>query len=102
MTKAQRNAIITPANGLLIFQTDNAPGLYSFNSTGWMPVNDNLGNHIATNNINLNGFRIFNQDSSATLSLSRNGDLSLRTRFKFNNSFIMHPFMKWGAIIIKS
>jgi hypothetical protein len=28
MTLAQRNAIVSPANGLMIYQTDNTPGFY--------------------------------------------------------------------------
>ena len=28
MTQTQRNAIVSPANGLMIFQTDNIPSLY--------------------------------------------------------------------------
>ena len=35
MTMAQRNSITTPATGLLIYQTDNTPGFYYYNGTGW-------------------------------------------------------------------
>ncbi len=35
MTQAQRIAITTPANGLLIYQTDNPSGFYYFNGSGW-------------------------------------------------------------------
>lgn len=35
MTQTQRNAIASPANGLLIYQTDHYPGIYSYNGTNW-------------------------------------------------------------------
>lgn len=35
MTQAQRNAIASPANGLLIYQTDNNPGFYYYNGLIW-------------------------------------------------------------------
>jgi len=35
MTVAQRNAIASPANGLLIYQTDHYPGIYSYDGTNW-------------------------------------------------------------------
>ncbi|HVX26975.1 MAG TPA: tail fiber domain-containing protein, partial [Parafilimonas sp.] len=35
LTQAQRNAIPSPANGLLIYQTDNNPGFYYYNGTAW-------------------------------------------------------------------
>lgn len=43
MTMVQRNAIVSPANGLMIYQTDNNPGFY-FNkgtaaASNWQPVN---------------------------------------------------------------
>ena len=35
MTLSQRNAIVSPATGLLIYQTDNTPGYYYYNGSGW-------------------------------------------------------------------
>ena len=35
VTQAQRNAIPSPANGLLVYQTDNNPGFYYFNGIDW-------------------------------------------------------------------
>lgn len=35
MTIAQRNAIVTPARGLLIFQNDSMPGFYFFDGIEW-------------------------------------------------------------------
>ena len=35
MTQTQRNAIASPATGLLIYQTDNPSGFYYYNGTGW-------------------------------------------------------------------
>jgi hypothetical protein len=43
MTMVQRNAIASPANGLMIYQTDNNPGFYFNKGTptvsNWQPVN---------------------------------------------------------------
>jgi hypothetical protein len=36
MTKTQRDAISSPATGLMIYQTDNTPGLRVWNGTNWM------------------------------------------------------------------
>lgn len=35
MTNAQKNAIVTPATGLLIYQTDGDTGFYYYNGTAW-------------------------------------------------------------------
>ncbi|MHC1776298.1 MAG: hypothetical protein AB9834_12905 [Lentimicrobium sp.] len=47
MTLAQRNAIVTPATGLVVFQTNNSPGLYINNGTpavpSWNLVGTNSG-----------------------------------------------------------
>lgn len=42
MTKAQRDLIPSPAIGLLIWQTDNTPGLRSYNGTNWMRYTETI------------------------------------------------------------
>lgn len=39
MTKAQRNGIVAPATGLLIYQTNNTPGFYYYNGNAWKAIN---------------------------------------------------------------
>lgn len=36
MTKTQRDAIGTPSAGMVVYQTDNTPGLRTYNGTNWM------------------------------------------------------------------
>lgn len=42
LTEAQRNAITSPATGLLIFQTDNTAGFYYYNGTDWTAINSGI------------------------------------------------------------
>lgn len=59
LTYAQRTGIRNPAAGLLVYQSD-APsgqagaGYYYYTGTQWVPLqSDNLGNHTATQSLNL-------------------------------------------------
>lgn len=36
MTKAERDAIASPVAGMMVYQTDNTPGLRVYNGTNWM------------------------------------------------------------------
>lgn len=65
MTQAQRNLIATPANGLMVYQTDGSAGFYFYNGSAWTTLNssDNLGNHTATTNINMGGNNITNANN---------------------------------------
>jgi hypothetical protein len=38
MTLAQKSAILTPATGLLVYQTDGTAGFYYFNGTAWTAI----------------------------------------------------------------
>ncbi len=46
MTMAQRNSILSPAIGLMIYQTDNSPGFYFYDSTNnWTPISNGSSNN---------------------------------------------------------
>jgi|GEM_PF-2204766 len=56
LTQTQRNAISTPVEGLMIYQTDNTAGFYYHNGSSWQSVGsgaDDMGDHTATQNISL-------------------------------------------------
>ncbi len=59
MSKTQRDAISSPATGLLIYQTDNTPGFYYYNSSSWATLSvtsSSIWNKIgSTNNIYYKG-----------------------------------------------
>lgn len=43
MTLAQRNAITTPATGLMVYQTDNTAGFYYYNGSAWAGISSGGG-----------------------------------------------------------
>ena len=47
----QRNAIASPATGLLIYQTDNTPGFYYFNGSTWQAVSSGTSFSLPYNGI---------------------------------------------------
>src|SRR5215813_5292771 len=58
MTKTQRDAVVTPATGLLIYQTDKTPGFYYYSGTAWTAVspkgvNKTLSNLTAPTAVNV-------------------------------------------------
>lgn len=57
MTQAQRDAIATPATGLLIYQTDNTPGFYFYTGTVWSPMGS------ADNDWTISGNDIYNANT---------------------------------------
>src|ERR1051325_1469535 len=49
MTQTQRNAIASPAIGLLIYQTDKTPGFYYYNGSAWTAVSPKGANTSLSN-----------------------------------------------------
>jgi hypothetical protein len=49
MTLTQRNAITSPATGLLIYQTNSTPGFYYYNGSKWIAVSSNGANTSLSN-----------------------------------------------------
>jgi hypothetical protein len=43
VTSAQKTAIVTPATGLLIYQTDGTSGFYFYNGNTWAPISATAG-----------------------------------------------------------
>ncbi|HMU72784.1 MAG TPA: hypothetical protein PKD93_08585, partial [Ferruginibacter sp.] len=65
LTLAERNAVASPATGLMIYQTDNTPGFYFYDGAAWVSIvsaSNNLwirnGNHIYNSNTNNVGIGI--------------------------------------------
>lgn len=74
MTAAQRGLIASPAQGLLVYQTDGTQGFYFFNS-GWTLLGgDNLGNHTATTTLNMNNQNISNASGITATNASLGGN----------------------------
>ncbi|MFZ4398758.1 MAG: FISUMP domain-containing protein [Bacteroidales bacterium] len=60
MTQAERNSILSPATGLMIFQTDSISGFYYYNGNAWTSIGGGIANESdpvftasAANGINL-------------------------------------------------
>src|SRR5262245_27604613 len=49
MTKTQRDAIISPATGLLIYQTNSTPGFYFYSGAAWAPISTKGANKDLSN-----------------------------------------------------
>ncbi len=48
MTSAQRNAITSPADGLLVYQTDGTKGFYYYNASSWTILGTGIGSQWTT------------------------------------------------------
>jgi trimeric autotransporter adhesin len=53
MTKTQRDAIASPVQGLLIYQTDNTKGMYQYDGSAWKAVTTATSNPVRGLNDNL-------------------------------------------------
>lgn len=79
MTQAQRDAISSPANGLMIYQTNNTPGYYYYDGSAWQPFGggsaDNFGNHVAQQNIVVGeGLGIVDSDEDTKIQVEESTD----------------------------
>ncbi len=90
MSQAQRDAMVIPAESLLIFQTDNTPGFYYFDGIDWLMLSTsaaaggsgweltgNAGTDAANNFVGTsdNVDLVFGVNNTAKLKLKTNGTL---------------------------
>lgn len=71
MTKTQRDAIASPATGLLIYQTDNTPGFYYYNA-GWKAVTPSANDFAQRTLANLAAPTAINVDLLPAITASAN------------------------------
>lgn len=67
MTQAQRDAIGTPATGLMIFQTNNTPGFYYYTGSAWQAVS-------ASGSSSASGVDVYGTGEAGALTISANTD----------------------------
>lgn len=79
MTQAQRNAITTPATGLLIFQTDATAGFYYYNGSAWTPFT-NSGWSLTGNTGTTSGTNFLGTTDAQDLVFKTNGTESMRVK----------------------
>ncbi|WP_040300182.1 beta strand repeat-containing protein, partial [Arcticibacter svalbardensis] len=78
MTVLQRTSIASPAIGLLVYQTDNTPGFYFYNSGQWQRLANST--EIVTGGGNgTNGNSLLNGTSNPASSIGSNGDFYINT-----------------------
>jgi trimeric autotransporter adhesin len=78
MTQAQRLAIASPSNGLLVYQTDGTSGFYYYSGGVWKSFGaDDLGNHSAAATLVLNDNVIANTSGGEGIRISNVGNVGV-------------------------
>ena len=110
LTLAQRDAITSPATGLMIFQTNNTPGFYYYNGSSWVAINvdtdwtvngndmystvsGNVGIGTETPNVDLD-VRSSGTDVAALFRLSNSDGSQILTFFPGREND-PNPFIQW-------
>jgi hypothetical protein len=98
MTIVQRDNISSPATGLMVYNTDTKQFNY-FNGIAWTVVGDDLGNHTATQNIQLGSNYISNDGDNEGISINTSGELSVKSTSPNNRLGVFKSDYNGGAYI---
>lgn len=86
MTEAQMNAISGPTEGLLVYQTNNTKGFMYYDGSAWVGFggagagdSDDMGDHIATQNIQLSDNWISNDGGNEGIRVDNSGNVGIGT-----------------------
>src|SRR5262249_41625375 len=98
MTQAQRNAIVTPATGLLVYQTNKTPGFYYYNGSSWSSVsggaNTSLSNLSNPTAVNVDALPKTDNTVSLGSATLRWKDVNLYS-LKFNDGTVQTTASPW-------
>lgn len=78
MTQIQKNAILNPATGLLLYQTDGTVGFYSYDGSNWLLLINNLS-HTGDHNTAIGAQTIINSTGSGNTALGYRAGETLTT-----------------------
>jgi len=84
MDQAQRNAISSPVEGLLIYQTDNSAGFYHFNGASWEKLSTDSNNKWTTtgNTGTVNGTNFLGTTDDQAVDIRTNDVIRIRITTK--------------------
>jgi len=79
MTNSKMLSISSPATSLLVYQTDATQGYYYYNGTDWVGFggSDNLGNHVAEENLQMSGNWISSDGGNEGIMVLGNGNVGI-------------------------
>jgi len=78
MTLTQKNAIATPATGLLVYQTDGTSGFYYYNGTGWSTFGGGAGWSLAGNTGTNDAANVLGTTDAQDFVIGTNGNEVIR------------------------
>lgn len=80
MTEVQKNAIVGPTEGLIVYQTNGTKGFKYYNGTVWTEFGgaaDNFGDHTATANIRLDDHWLSNDGGNEGIRITDDGNVGI-------------------------
>lgn len=79
MTAGQMNEITGPTEGLLVYQKNATKGFRFYDGSVWRSLVDNLGDHTATENIQLNDHWLSNDGGNKGIRIADDGKVGIGT-----------------------
>ena len=98
MTTTERNNINSAATGLMIYNS-TANNFEYYNGTNWVSVGDTLGNHQASQNIELQGNYLSNDGGNEGLTIDNNGTITVTPTNITNRPAIFKSLYSGGGYI---
>ena len=80
MTQSERNDIASPAEGLMIYQTNGTSGFKYYDGSDWQSIGgDDFGSHQAEQNVELDDNWISNDGDNQGIRIEDNGNVGIAT-----------------------